>query len=510
MLMTAYPSLLGRHDRRVNCARLRIVEGAPRHRLTSLIEEGLRLSALPGESEGRLYCFRRLRVEGPPEQAARGIWLDAFQSTLLDLARRAVHGVDPAAAAADAVYFLSLHEAYEHLLSSMLRRRPADAWYWPAITGAAVNAGPTVRITQMVEQLSSTPASWTAVASVVFGAIEPEHPVALLRRLPEATVRQWLEALGDNAPSRAARVPPQLAQPLARTVARAAHALGSADARVEWLTSLAIALAYPAEIGQRGVLRRAREYLQRLATAEGADAADAPPSRADPEVASPGGPARPPDDENAPGEAERTIECPSSARLDADHVAEDLSRLPRTSTEVTEAEETSLGSRRDAERAQLRVQRFAREPTGGAGLYFLLNVLRDLKREEDELTPVKVARFFQLAATHAGLEDGDPILRWAVNTLDESAADEMHERLPRVWLLEVRRWCWRRARISARAVVRRPGYVSLTRTDLDVFLSLDLADVRIRRAGLDLDPGWLPWFGRVVRFHYLYAGELRA
>jgi len=29
----------------------------------------------------------------------------------------------------------------------------------------------------------------------------------------------------------------------------------------------------------------------------------------------------------------------------------------------------------------------------------------------------------------------------------------------------------------------------------------------VRRLGLDLDPGWLPWFGRVVRFHYLPRGE---
>jgi hypothetical protein len=26
--------------------------------------------------------------------------------------------------------------------------------------------------------------------------------------------------------------------------------------------------------------------------------------------------------------------------------------------------------------------------------------------------------------------------------------------------------------------------------------------MRIRRAGLDIDPGWVPWLGRVVSFHY--------
>jgi hypothetical protein len=26
--------------------------------------------------------------------------------------------------------------------------------------------------------------------------------------------------------------------------------------------------------------------------------------------------------------------------------------------------------------------------------------------------------------------------------------------------------------------------------------------VEVRRAGLDLDPGWIPWLGAVVRFVY--------
>jgi len=25
----------------------------------------------------------------------------------------------------------------------------------------------------------------------------------------------------------------------------------------------------------------------------------------------------------------------------------------------------------------------------------------------------------------------------------------------------------------------------------------------VRRAGLDIDPGWLPWFGRVVAFQFV-------
>lgn len=50
--------------------------------------------------------------------------------------------------------------------------------------------------------------------------------------------------------------------------------------------------------------------------------------------------------------------------------------------------------------------------------------------------------------------------------------------------------CRRHARISA-----DPGWI-------DVHLLLDDVSIEIRRAGLDRDPGWVPWLGIVVRFRY--------
>ena len=53
------------------------------------------------------------------------------------------------------------------------------------------------------------------------------------------------------------------------------------------------------------------------------------------------------------------------------------------------------------------------------------------------------------------------------------------------------------ARMSERrgSVAGEPGWV-------DVVLALDEVDVDVRLAGLDLDPGWVPWLGTVVRFRY--------
>jgi hypothetical protein len=36
---------------------------------------------------------------------------------------------------------------------------------------------------------------------------------------------------------------------------------------------------------------------------------------------------------------------------------------------------------------------------------------------------------------------------------------------------------------------------------------LELVDIRVRRAGLDIDPGWTPWLLRVIHFHYV-AGDV--
>ena len=41
-----------------------------------------------------------------------------------------------------------------------------------------------------------------------------------------------------------------------------------------------------------------------------------------------------------------------------------------------------------------------------------------------------------------------------------------------------------------------------TRTHVDVVFALDQADVAVRRCGVDLNPGWIPWLGRIVVFHY--------
>jgi hypothetical protein len=52
------------------------------------------------------------------------------------------------------------------------------------------------------------------------------------------------------------------------------------------------------------------------------------------------------------------------------------------------------------------------------------------------------------------------------------------------------------------AICRRPGRIRFEPGWIEVHLPLDAADARLRRLALDIDPGWLPWLGCVVRICY--------
>jgi hypothetical protein len=88
----------------------------------------------------------------------------------------------------------------------------------------------------------------------------------------------------------------------------------------------------------------------------------------------------------------------------------------------------------------------------------------------------------------------------------ESARLDPAELVTTAWLVAARRWLRRHAGIGIATLVRRPAQLALTPTHVDLVFELASVEIRIRRAGLDIDPGWVRWFGRVVTFHYRDAG----
>lgn len=68
--------------------------------------------------------------------------------------------------------------------------------------------------------------------------------------------------------------------------------------------------------------------------------------------------------------------------------------------------------------------------------------------------------------------------------------------------LLMNRYLRRYAGIGLRQLVLRPGRFASSRTHLDVLFDIEQTDIRIRKAGLDINPGWVAWLARVVQFHY--------
>jgi hypothetical protein len=104
----------------------------------------------------------------------------------------------------------------------------------------------------------------------------------------------------------------------------------------------------------------------------------------------------------------------------------------------------------------------------------------------------------------AGLDPGER-LPWVADTqpskLEQLAIDEV-----------ARRWASATAAALGRTdgnpidviadVVRRPGVISYAPGWIEARINVDQIDIAVRRAGLDLDPGWVPWLGTVVRYVY--------
>jgi hypothetical protein len=530
------------------------------------VEEGLRLASLPGETEGRVYYFRRLYIRGLPISGDRGAWLGAFQESLSDEAARAVHAADPRSPSSAAVFFWNETEVLEILLERLLEGRPLHEWFWGSALGpGSDNCDPAA----VIEALRESPASWRAVAAAVFSSagIDPVH---LLHSIPASRAGAWLRELEGGAPSPLAPVETALHQRARGVVARALVVLGERDPRVVWLAALAVLLTCPGDLDAGTAVWRARLALRKMVSRHVVQPADsgepsrsiaAPPGRAFAETA----PALMPEDRSVPyahvaaeatpyrredggpnftSEPESSLQTPEVHRHGQEEGPSpaDEPRLERADATAPDepASATLELERRGGPIARVNPDAPHEQdtaapapillglPTSAGGLFFLLNAFQTLELPAalasglNWLCPDFPPRLLARLAEHAGVDERDPILIWVrsliVNPPDAGISTRPASWWPlgllpsknpaslddllRAWAVATRRWCWRAGRITVREIITRSGLFSVNRTDLDVSLPLETADVRIRRLGLDLDPGRLPWFGRIVHFHY--------
>lgn len=521
---------------RVHTLRLRAPDEALVRRGAILVEDALRTASVPDGGGRRVLVVRHLALgRVHPDRSPAHIAL-TIEQRLWQLGVDAVYAGDPGAATAPAVFFHDAIDAHAALARCVARGDRPSAWYWRLAVPAwqASETRPDALRT-ILASILSTESGLAAAAAFVddlarSGCIEP-----LLSALDRDDGPRLLTRCGWSLPPEAASaghsnraplwadVPPLLGDPIRRWVLR----WGPTDARSVWLAAISLVAQIPARILDPGLVRRAAQFVERAVEASlpGADHRSAAPQA--PAVA----------DARHHEAAESSISAPVSrlqlqtpGRAPVAQPGKESGRVevagadtPRATPASRSIDAAPVPADHPENLAQTRAQDRSDGAcaTAYAGLFFLLQVMSRLKMADFLIAhPALIdgdlpGRVLQAIADRLEIPADDPVRASLKGPLTRrpirsgvQLSDAWIHLLVSAWVVAVRRWCRRIAKTGLRSLVCRPGRVAWTRAYLDVTVDMQHADVRVRRAGLDLDPGWLPWFGGVVRFHYVRGETL--
>ncbi len=441
----------------------------------------------------RLHLSTRLPHDGSAAHAA-ALWRDAL---LAALARETAAGEG-----ANVVRFCSRRDALCDMLYRACCRDASRNWVWVrmALLAPGEQAPGAVLLRAIHALLQSPEAIWPALARLVLAEARTGAITAVLHRVPAPAMAALLLACPQCAPyQRASAETPSSSQlfiditlPLvAALLAWCASHPALAIARREVVLVLLAAAACPAPAGGAAAVQPpiAASVLAACARLVGGVLVQhALPATARSMVVR----TRPQDVDVKPA----TAHADTAASTPAD-------RLPGEANQPAPALDDAI----------------ERVPTDWAGLPFLLHLLpaAGLVEQVAAIAPAPPDYLFRvlwhLATSILGMPALDAAVRafcggWQpdAGSLDEQGALRMPGpfALPGELVAHQLRagLAQRLPDVSLRDLCARPGIIHFEPGWIDVHMPLRCADARVRRAGLDLDPGWLPWLGCVVRFVY--------
>ena len=494
--------------RRVRRLRLRGGDAEALRRLGWRLEQAFRSASLPGLPPAAEVVVRRLALGPVPPDAGEGLLARRIDQALLRLASDAVCVDRGQPTDAPVVWFSDPLQARVALLRLLLDGLAPQAWYWHSLFDPPLlqPAG----IPFLLASALQTPAGAAGPARLLDGVLSGPRLAPLLAALDAVTVRRLAQAQGQ-AP---AQIPAQTGTPVERPLPAppmsprwralleaAVARCGAASPVTRWLALQALLLHQPAWAAHS-------DALQRVAPARWL-ASPAPPPEIEPapSVSVASGGTRPAAaaeaSSNAVDAPSRSAAAdPATAGARPAPAGDGLVATPVAGLgllvpllqrlgldELLATRETLLQADLPLQFLRWLAARFGMPPQDPAGTLF-----EALGPPAPELRIVDPPAAWQALAAGTAR----PLLqRLAAGGGDTLTALQ--------WLAA--RWLWRHARLSLRGLVRRPGRVALGATHWDLVFDLAQTDLRLRRLALDCDPGWVPWLGRVVRFHYLERGR---
>ena len=538
-------------QRTVRYLRLSAPSRAQALALLPRLEDALRCASLPDDG-ARLLVVRRLALGRLRHDIDAGALARLIEQRVAAAEGGWVDAAAPAAASAEGVVFASVLDARIALSLRLLRGEPAAEWYWPlAVPEAAAAASPGDRVRMIARAVAASPEARVGLpawaAALVHGGVGPR----LATVIPPAEGEALLQLTGLAGRHRAsvadtARHGPAVGPAVAPTTAtRPADPRAGVAGLPVWLQSLLTVSAAPDGRATASVTARPSAASVALQAEAGtvAAAVSGPVAGLWPTPVRDGPTARSGDEGAAilpPGHtldrAATTLHARSTAdRPGAPAGAAQPARPAELAAAAVAADAAVLAPWADGGAA-----------TVVGGLLFLLPLLARLGladwRDPQGDAPAFTARVLQAALCRLAAADDDPAWglaraagsavglardaaaspaastaaspaawhdarlaprtcppHWMAQQLVAAATAEAQAAL---WLDACRRWLRRSGGIGLASLVRRPARLALTASHADLFFRLDQTDLRVRRLGLDIDPGWLPWFGRVVAFHY--------
>ena len=552
----------------VQQARLTLAPGSSAFAAQAALEDALRTADFA--DAGRLIVVRSLSLKGLPRGATGPQVARALERAWQALAPSALPFDAPGAAAAAVVYFRSMHDARLAWLQRFAGDTPADEWFWPRalpeLAGAAdppsamisvlaqLQAGAPVVLAQRLQALPATAlqrllAALPVTVPAALAGVLPAPGAGVNVPTPSSPAIMWqptaMTAPSPVSPSvshtaadmpAAAEAPDPPAWPephlLPTAVAQAVAQWPGPDWRPRWLVALVLhartGASVPAHEVEQAIAASAAVHTatpapaaRRLRAAVGTPPAGADAPLGPPRIAGPPDLVHPPAAAHHGSPAAATPPGPAPM---ADHFPADppgAASRPRAPPRWAHACPWLATG----------------DDTDCGGLLMLLNALAVLQlpawlaHQPPALQPHFARALLARLAGRLRLPPDDPhrMLLTLPDGTDPTLQHAGCQWQGFAWPLgfdaqglrpagtstAAALACWQRAlvRLLRRhaglglvRLVRRVANVAVTPTHVDVVLPLAQADVALRRHGLDRNPGWLPWFGWIVNFHYVDLG----
>ena len=490
-----------------------------------LLADALRTASMPIGDDGRLVVIRHLPLGRIPVGASAATLALHIERVASAMVSSAVIGDRADAARADVVVFRSAADAI--IAAARATSSRTDAWFWPRIVPGWTDTAVAQRWPLLLEAAHCLPAAPLVAALVVREVLRHESGEQFLASLAIADARRWLAAAGwkEWSPADVSVETTDVVRRHQSIVERWRQRWTAGDARLVWLTTMLAVSEQPALAGDVRLASRIASGISRLPAPAAAAQTSGPPAvaegtagtRADDRstLSSPA--------DNAPEAEWPTPPVPDVAPpVPVANPRERLRHQPRHSI-------SAEGCEANADTPSLDVPASVEGAfTAAGGLLLIVPMLDRLgfgtfvAANPYWLEMDLPARLLMAIARRAGVptddpltavfarEDEQPLAALDVNAMPAAARHELSTPSLRgasystveIWTAAVRRWSRRHARQGLMSIVRRPARAIISDTHIDVVFATSQADVRLRRIAVDVDPGWVPWLGRVVRFHY--------